>query len=251
MSTSVPIAFDVLGTCFSFEAAGEALHKVFPHVSRDHAQAVIDDWFHSSQRDFTYLSMNGSYTPIAQVLKANLPRSLLMANLIPTSAASSDSVSFDWSTYTHPIMSAIPSLGPRPGLAEATQLLLSQDFRLLAATNGGLDTTKGLYEKALGKETAGKWKYFSCDEDKAAKPAPTVYRDIWKRLGMEEATAEKHGWFVASHTWDLFAAKKAGFKTAFVTYEEHLVLEHIWGKPDIVAKDLEDAAQQIIKREQE
>ncbi|BGP18095.1 hypothetical protein JCM10213_004755 [Rhodosporidiobolus nylandii] len=245
----IPIAFDVLGTCFSFSAARDALVKVFPHLSQDHAQAVIDDWFHSSQRDFTYLSMNSAYTPIAKVLKANLPRNLLMANLVPSSAAEPGASSFDWSSVVDPITSTIPSMAPRPGLAEATELLLSSNFRLLAATNGGLDTTKGLYEKALGKETAQKWEYFSCDEDKAAKPAPTVYRDVWKRFGIEEDAKDKLGWFVASHTWDLFAARKAGFKTAFVTYEEHLVLEDIWGKPDVVAKDLEDAARQIIAKE--
>ncbi|GAA5866959.1 hypothetical protein JCM8547_003932 [Rhodosporidiobolus lusitaniae] len=248
MPDQIPIAFDVLGTCFSFNLARDALQKVFPQLSQDHAQAVIDDWFHSSQRDFTYLSMNGSYTPIAKILKANLPRTLLMMNLIRSSAASSDPSSFDWSSYTDPITSTIPYMTARPGLTEATDLLLADNFRLLAATNGGLDTTKGLYKKALGEETARKWGYFSCDEDKAAKPAPTVYRDVWRRFGFKDEE-EKHGWFVASHTWDLFAAKKAGFKTAFVTYEEHLFLEDVWGMPDVVAKNLEDAARQIIALE--
>jgi 2-haloacid dehalogenase len=90
---------------------------------------------------------------------------------------------------------------PRPGLSEASQLLLSNGFRLLAATNGSNETTKGYFEKALGKTVAGRWGYFSCDEDKVAKPGPTVYRDVWRRLGFEENNEKKKGWFVASHSW--------------------------------------------------
>ena len=71
---------------------------------------------------------------------------------------------------------------------------------------------------------------------------------------------------------DLFAAKKAGFvaparlprsrpgrvcsrqashsfKTAWVSYEEYIPCETMWGTPDIIAKDLEEAALEIIRRE--
>lgn len=39
------------------------------------------------------------------------------------------------------------------------------------------------------------------------------------------------------------------FKTALVTYEEHLVLEDLFGQPDIVAPNLEELARQIIAAE--
>ncbi|GAA6024714.1 hypothetical protein JCM11491_005165, partial [Sporobolomyces phaffii] len=41
------------------------------------------------------------------------------------------------------------------------------------------------------------------------------------------------------------------FKTAFVTYEEHVEVGHLFGHPDVVATDLEDAARQIIAHEDE
>lgn len=81
-----------------------------------------------------------------------------------------------------------------------------------------------------------------------AKPAPKVYDAIWNNVVGEKGSREK-GWFVASHTWDLHAAKKAGFKTAWVAYEEHLVLDDVFGHPDVVAVDLVDAAKQIIALE--
>ncbi|GAA6053933.1 hypothetical protein JCM3770_004629 [Rhodotorula araucariae] len=244
---TVAIAFDVLGTCFSFAACRRALVAAFPTLSPGHAQSVIDDWFHAGQRDFTYLSMNGSYTPIAQVLRTTLPRILVMHGLVPPPP--SPLTEAPPPSLTDPILSSIPELPPRPSLAGASALLLAHGgFRLLAATNGALATTRGLFVRALGADVADRWEYFSCDEGRVAKPAPEVYRDVWKRLGVQEGD-EKRGWFVASHTWDLHAAKKAGFKTAFVSYEEHLALPGLFGTPDVVASDLEDAARQIIARE--
>ncbi|BGP26161.1 haloacid dehalogenase [Rhodotorula toruloides] len=249
MVSRTPIAFDVLGTCFSLDPAKEALRDVFKTVSDAQAESVIQDWFHSAQRDFTYLSMNGSYTPIGQVLKSTLPRILLMHSLVPASSASPSTTlsTFDSSLTDH-IISTLTAMRPRPSLSPCSDLLLSHDFCLLAATNGALETTRGLFEKGLGKDVADRWEYFSTDEARVAKPDPSVYVNIWKKLGVEEG-AEKEGWFIAAHTWDLFPAKKAGFKTVFVTYEEHLVLPDLFGEPDIVAKDLEDAAKQIIERE--
>ncbi|GAA6064104.1 hypothetical protein JCM10212_003667 [Sporobolomyces blumeae] len=244
MPDRIPVCFDVLGTCFSFDAAKDALLTVFPDLDERRAASIIDDFFHAGQRDFTYLSMNGNYTPIGQVLQATLPRIYLMHGLVPASSASAIGPDL-----LEPVLSTLPKMRPRPGLVECSDVLQTSDkFRLMAATNGALATTKQLFENALGNDAAGKWEYFSCDQDKVAKPAPTVYRDVWKQLGVER-DADKKGWFVASHTWDLFAAKKAGFRTAFVTYEEFLTLPELFGEPDIVAQDLEDAAKQILAKE--
>ncbi|GAA5845966.1 hypothetical protein JCM5353_001074 [Sporobolomyces roseus] len=243
----VPVCFDVLGTCYSFDGATEKLLTIFPDLSKERADDIVQDWFHSAQRDFTYLSMNDSYAPIAQVLKSTLPRIYLMHKLV----SSPDQI--DSKTMIDPIISSIPSMPPRPSLIPATKLLASSKspkFRLMAATNGGLETTKKLFTNAMGEDLVKEmaWEFFSCDQDKKAKPDQKVYSDVWKALGKENE-GERKGWFVASHTWDLHAAKRAGFKTAYVTYEEHLVLEDLFGKPDIVAKDLEEAAKRIIEAE--
>lgn len=120
-----------------------------------------------------------------------------MHGLVPSSSAASPLSS----SLTDPVISRIPTLDARPGLSAASSLLLSHNFRLLAATNGGLGTTRGLFARALGDDEAERWEYFSCDEDKTAKPAPSVYRDVWRRLSVDEGDEKKHGWFVASHTW--------------------------------------------------
>lgn len=50
---AVPICFDVLGTLYGFGEAALALQTAFPRLSSTTAQALVDDWFHSAQRDFT------------------------------------------------------------------------------------------------------------------------------------------------------------------------------------------------------
>jgi len=45
---------------------------------------------------------------------------------------------------------------------------------------------------------------------------------------------------------DTYAAKRAGFRTAWVANEEHFTCPDVYGTPDIIGKDLEDVATQIL-----
>ncbi|KAK1078765.1 hypothetical protein LTR33_006966, partial [Friedmanniomyces endolithicus] len=47
-------------------------------------------------------------------------------------------------------------------------------------------------------------------------------------------------WFVAAHAWDLIAARKAGFKTAWVAHEEYDPVTEVFGKFDVYGKDFEE-----------
>ena len=53
-------------------------------------------------------------------------------------------------------------------------------------------------------------------------------------------------WFVAAHNWDLLPARQAGFKTAYVTFEEIVACEDIFGQPDITEDGLAKAAKSIV-----
>ena len=70
-TTMIPIAFDVLGTCYSLDAASEAIQMAFgqqalarANVNPAFVNMIVEDWFHTSQRDFTYTSMNGHYMSV-------------------------------------------------------------------------------------------------------------------------------------------------------------------------------------------
>jgi len=175
------------------------------------------------------------------------------------------------------IMASLGKLEPRPGMVEAfsktyrdEQLVPKhvKQVELWGATNGGLALGEKLFKGALGgdtevfigddgvgekqvmRNTLGKGVgLFSCDEIKIAKPEPKVYEAIQNRIKTNSSSSSFSSWFVASHTWDLFAAKKAGFKTAWVGYEEFFTCPEIYQKPDIIANDLEEAARKILEWE--
>ncbi|KAK4051711.1 hypothetical protein OIO90_004661 [Microbotryomycetes sp. JL221] len=243
--TVVPVVHDVLGTLFPPTAASEPLKQLLPTLSDHLAHAIVEDWFHSAQRDFTYLSMMGKYTPIGQLFKSTLTRVLVEKRVL----SAQDATTFDTSTITD----MLPRISPRPSFKTEHELLSKCDsvkFKLVAATNGATETTRSLLNNSLGSQESKKWDVFSCDEIQIAKPSNKVYETVWERLGLTNVE-NRRAYFVASHQWDCCAAKRAGFISVWTSYEEHLPLIEIWGQPDIVATDLEDAARQIIKREQE
>ena len=71
------VCFDVLGTCFGFEAAIEAIEsRLGPRLKEINVdpKTLFFSWFYAAQRDFTYTTVVGQYVPIAQVLKHTLKR---------------------------------------------------------------------------------------------------------------------------------------------------------------------------------
>jgi 2-haloacid dehalogenase len=51
---TIPVAFDVLGTCFSLDAAVESLRVEFKDelaATGLRPESLVEDWFHSAQRD--------------------------------------------------------------------------------------------------------------------------------------------------------------------------------------------------------
>lgn len=71
------VCFDVLGTCFSFEAAIEAIEdRLGPRLKAIGVdpKTLFFSWFYAAQRDFSYCSTVGHYQSIATVLKHTLKR---------------------------------------------------------------------------------------------------------------------------------------------------------------------------------
>lgn len=332
MSTRLVIVHDVLGTLFGLEAPIDELQSLFGEQVSDRmfaelivmvcihgagvrlpcfamltdclpARLHVQDWYHAAQRDFTTLSINGAYRPIAAVFKATLPRILLQAGLCrPTgstqrrSKAAGDGLT-EGSTFsqaesagegspfgkevTERMMASLGRLTPRPGMVQAfthtyrDAKRVPQHVRrvdLWGATNGSLILTQKLFGGALGERvplytgqhaTAQHAEQhrpntngvgvalFSCDEIQVAKPDPRVYLEVKRRIQADSAGEETRFWFVASHTWDLFSAKLAGFKTAWVPYEEFDMCKDLYGTPDVVASNLDELAQKVLQHEAE
>lgn len=231
------------------------------------------------------MSYNESYQPIANVFKSTLPRVLLQAGLSSpdhdTNSKSASRIAGNDNPFpdyvTERIMSSLQRLQPQPGMVNAFRKTYRDEklvpekidqVILFGATNGGMVLGEKLFKGALGDQvkiftgqgasnnqisTSAKGSgigLFSCDEIKIAKPDPRVYQELQKRIkGDLKDSSNVSLWFVASHTWDLFAAKKVGFRTAWVGYEEFYTCPEIFQKPDIIAKDLDEVAHKILEWE--
>lgn len=232
------VSFDVLGTCFDFEGAIEAIQtrlgSKLAKVNAD-SKSVFFGWFFAAQRDFTYTSMNGSYTPIAQVLKGTFRRACAV-NDLPLSDISDEDVDA--------VMTEIKRLKPRPGLKECYDGLREAGWDVYGVTNGGKETSLKYYELA-GIELDGDH-LLSCDEIKVAKPDPKVYENAHQWLTKAGHDREKEErWFVAAHGWDLIAARKAGFKTAFLKFEEHDPCTSVFGEFDLYCEDMKELLEKL------
>ncbi|KAI4944308.1 hypothetical protein J4E91_008865 [Alternaria rosae] len=226
-------SFDVIGTCFAFSAPITTIQsRLGPKLTT----AAVDpktlffSWFYAAQRDFTYVSMSGSYVPIAQVLKSTFRRACAVVDL-PLDAITDEDVD--------EVMKAFKAMGPRDGLKKCFDGLREAGWDVYGVTNGGSETSLDYYRHA-GIELDAEH-LLSCDAIKIAKPDVRVYEKADRHLterGLGKGEGER--WFVAAHAWDLIAARKAGFKTAYLDFEEHDPCTDVFGEFDLYASSMED-----------
>lgn len=232
-------SFDVLGTCFSFDGAIKAIKaRLGPKLDTAgiDAKTLCFSWFFAAQRDFTYTSMVGSYTPIAQILKHTFKRACAVSDLPLDQVADED---------VGAIMEEMKRLQPRPGLKKCYDGLRDAGWDVYAVTNGGKVTSLKYYELA-GIELDGEH-LLSCDDIQVAKPDPRVYENTHLHLTAQGLGDKQDGerWFVAAHAWDLIAARKAGFKTAYLTFEEHDSVKDVFGEFDVYADSMEELLEKL------
>ncbi len=182
------IVHDMFGTLFGLSACIEALVSLFPDqlkagdkVPEIVPELVIMDWFHGTQRDFTYSSVCGQYKPIAEVFKGTLPRVLLQAGILPKKVGDKQPLTkagsyadggkaeeamenpFD-PIVVETMMGSLKKLQPRPGMVDAlTRVYRDRDGKgrlpkgvekvdVWAATNGSLALGRASFLRALGEE---------------------------------------------------------------------------------------------------
>jgi len=254
------VVHDVLGTLFDLSAPILELKalcaKGLEGAPEHFAELVVMDWYHAAQRDFTNLSIQGAYRPIAEVFRATLPRVMLQAGLQPDAFASTGSDKAlatggnvqGFESAQESMMGSLSRLTPRKGMQAAFARYAAAGVEAWGATNGSLKLAETIFSNALGQNAAKNVHRFSCDEIRIAKPDPRVYEAVKERIkaGAGREQEEVELWFVATHSWDTFAAKRAGFRTAWVANEEHDSASGVFGQPDIIAGDLDEAAKLIL-----
>ncbi|KAK5119289.1 hypothetical protein LTR85_007645 [Meristemomyces frigidus] len=231
--------FDVLGTCFDFytaiDAISERLGAKLKAVDVD-PKSLFFSWFYAAQRDFTYTSMVGSYTPIAQILKHTFKRACQIVDL-PADQVSDEDVAA--------VMAQVTKLPARPGLKKCYDGLREAGWDVYGVTNGGKQSSLKYYEIADIELDADH--LLSCDDIQVAKPDVKVYETANQHITSQGSGKEGDGekWFVAAHAWDLIAARKAGFKTAYLTFEEHDSCPDVFGEFDLYADSMEELLEKM------
>jgi 2-haloacid dehalogenase len=236
-------SFDVLGTCFSFDAAITTIQaRLGPSLAAASvdAKSLFFSWFYAAQRDFTYASLLDHYTPLARILELSFRRACAVVD-IPAGAAVRDA-------DVAAVMAAMRGgLRPRDGLRECWEGLRADGWDVLGVTNGAVEASRKLFEEGAGV-VLGEGDLVSCDALRVAKPDARVYAHAHRCLteragGGEEGGGER--WFVAAHAWDLAAARKAGFKTAYLDFEEHDAVGEVFGEFDLYAKDMRELLEKL------
>jgi 2-haloacid dehalogenase len=140
------------------------------------------------------------------------------------------------------ILRGMRTLPPHPDARPGLDRLRDAGFRLAALTNSSTEAA----EAQLGH--AGLRSYFeqvlSVERARRLKPAPEVYRMAAASLGVPVGELR----LVAAHDWDVTGALRAGCAAAFVG-RPGKVLDPLAPRPDVIGRDLEAVAAQIIAAE--
>lgn len=213
------VAFDVIGTLFSLDRIRDEVSRIGAPVQ------AVDLWYAQSLRDYFASSYAGGYVPFAEVLQAALPRALAVFEVEISGARAGE------------VTAKMRELDLVPGGGEAFSTLRAAGCMLVALSNGSLEATNGLLERA--GVAADFSAVRSSDEAEASKPAAATYELA------REASGGGELWMVAAHAWDIAGARRAGMRTAWVAGVESEYLP-TFPRPDMEATDLCDAARKLL-----
>jgi 2-haloacid dehalogenase len=140
------------------------------------------------------------------------------------------------------IVGAMSRLPPYPEVKAALTGLAGAGYRLAALTN----SVKAVAEAQL--VNAGLRACFSqvlsADQVQRLKPAPEPYHLVATQFGVAIGDVR----LIAAHAWDIAGALAAGCRAAFIS-RPGMVLSPIGVQPDIIARDIQDVAEQIQGRD--
>ena len=118
-------------------------------------------------------------------------------------------------------------------------LLREKNIRVVAVSNSSLAMIKEQLSNAGIIDLFDS--YYSVDNVKKYKP----FKDIYQSAAKHEGLRPEDIVMIATHDWDLFGAKKAGFSTAYIKRKE-VIYHPFYLQPDFKDSNLLNLIQQII-----
>jgi 2-haloacid dehalogenase len=240
MSRTKHIVFDIVGTLVSHEHFYAGIdQRLGPKLKTYNIAARLLGyaWLETAEREYTYLSLSGSYVPFAKVFESIFFRVLHFAGVAePRSVASEEDVKY--------LMQEYKKCEVRPGAKECVDKIKEAGWTVWAFTSGDRERVLGYFEK--GNINIDDDHVVTCDEIGVGKPEIQAYEKLRGKIGVGDAAGEL--WFAAAHGWDVSAAGRAGFKTAYCLVLEKEALDDVFGKMDIVADTLLELAEKVASQ---
>jgi 2-haloacid dehalogenase len=132
---------------------------------------------------------------------------------------------------------------PHPEVPAALQKLRAAGFRLFTLTDNLLEVQGRQLEHGGVIDLFERRFSVDIPEVRRHKPAPEAYAYVGRQLRV----APSELFLIASHTWDTLGAVAAGWGAALIKRPGNDVLP-VGPQPDLVGADLDDVANQLIRR---
>ncbi len=224
-SSQKVLVFDVIETLLDLNFLAPRFEKAFG-TSR-----ALDEFFAQMLQSAFAITSAGIYTNFGNVAKGSLQMIAARRDVVLTDEGMKQ------------ILGGLRALPAHPEVTVSLDLLKKAGFRMAALTNSALPVLEAQVTYAGLKEYFDR--LITVDTVKRFKPAPEVYREAARALGVTTSDIR----MVAAHSWDVGGAMQAGCSAAFVA-RPGMVLDPLFPKPEIVGKDLRQVAEMIILADQ-
>lgn len=203
----------------------ESLKGRFEQIGLDaHALPIF---FSRMLRDAFALEASGNYVPFRKIASASLGVTL----------ASYGKPAGDDRIQT--VLQGFAELEPHPDVREAIELVHLAEVRVFALTNGSVEITRKLIEKAGLSEFFEKT--LSIDAVRQWKPHRAVYEYAVREAGVDATRVA----LVAAHSWDTHGATQVGLKTGWVQRQEKAYFRAM-SAPDAQGATLTDVVGKLL-----
>ncbi|MCB1931726.1 MAG: haloacid dehalogenase type II [Candidatus Accumulibacter sp.] len=228
MSNDTPasiIVFDVNETLLDITTLAPLFDRVFGDPS------VLREWFAQLILYSQTMTLSDLYTPFGELGVGSLR---MVASIHGATVVDGDIDELKQR------MNAMPA---HPDVVPALTRLLDAGFRLVTLTNSASASSPTPLERAgIGGFFE---RSFSVESVRKFKPAPETYRQVAAELRVETSDL----CLVACHLWDTIGAQAAGCRGALLTRPHNALLPAAdVPVPDLVASELTDLADQIVRR---
>ena len=215
------LIFDVNETLLDLSPLKEKINTLMNHPD------AFEHWF-SKMIQFTMVeTLTNTYSDFGEIGKASF---------VMLAAKYSKTISED---DIHSTLQLIRKLNPHPEVKPALEKLKSAGFKLVALTNGGLETLDlQMNYSTLGDLLDG---HYSVEAVKKFKPHPAPYLNVLEK----ENVTPNRAMLVAAHAWDVAGAQHIGMQTAFIKRPGKFPYPK-GERPTLVCTDFTALCQQLI-----